>query len=272
MQDHPWQVICIKWGRKFGPEYVNRLHAMIARNVTRPFTLHCFTEITDGLRPEVVAHPLPELGCPLPERTRGKWPKTALWGRELDGLSGPALFIDLDAVITGNMDGFFEYGEPADVILARNWLRPLQKLGQTSIFRFPVGGHPYILEDFQRDAQAIADTYKWEQHYVTKGVRGGVKFWPDAWVRHYRHHCLGFWPLRYFRSARLPQDARVVVFPGDPNPHDALVGQWDDIEGPVGAWRHIRNTWTGPRVKRGALSHLKAFQRPCPWVAEHWRE
>ena len=38
------QIICIKWGTKFGPDYVNRLRGMIARNITPPFRLVCFSE------------------------------------------------------------------------------------------------------------------------------------------------------------------------------------------------------------------------------------
>ncbi len=39
------QIICIKWGAKFGPEFVNRLHGMIARHITPPFRLFCFPEL-----------------------------------------------------------------------------------------------------------------------------------------------------------------------------------------------------------------------------------
>ena len=32
------QIICIKWGAKFGPEYVNRLHAVSYTHLTLPTT------------------------------------------------------------------------------------------------------------------------------------------------------------------------------------------------------------------------------------------
>jgi hypothetical protein len=28
-------VLCIKWGRKYGPDYVNRLHNMVQRHLRR---------------------------------------------------------------------------------------------------------------------------------------------------------------------------------------------------------------------------------------------
>ncbi|MGY9004116.1 MAG: hypothetical protein ACKVIF_13135, partial [Rhodospirillales bacterium] len=54
-------VICMKWGNKFPPIYVNRLYAMVSRNLNSPFRFVCFTEDGDGIREEVEIQPLPEL-------------------------------------------------------------------------------------------------------------------------------------------------------------------------------------------------------------------
>ena len=51
--NHEKIIICMKWGTKFGAGYVNRLYAMAQRNITGPFRLVCFTDITEGLRKEV---------------------------------------------------------------------------------------------------------------------------------------------------------------------------------------------------------------------------
>ncbi len=32
------QFLAIRWGRKYGPEYLDRLYGMVARHVTPPFT------------------------------------------------------------------------------------------------------------------------------------------------------------------------------------------------------------------------------------------
>ena len=74
------QIICIKWGTKFGPEFVNRLHGMVARNITPPFRLYCFTDDGAGLHPDIAVRPLPEFEYQAPVNTRGKWPKSRLWG------------------------------------------------------------------------------------------------------------------------------------------------------------------------------------------------
>lgn len=267
------RVISIKWGDKYGAEYVNRLYGMLSRNITPPFELHCFTDDRVGIRNEIVCHDLPELGCEHPRNVPGKWRKTALWGKDLDGLTGPALFVDLDSVIVGNIDCFFDYGEPEDVILARNWLKPHKKLGQTTLFRYCIGAQPYMLENFQKDPQGIAEKYRFEQHYVTNNIKNGVKFWPVEWVKHYRVHCLGNYITRYFKPARLPVGAKIIAFPGEPNPEDALYGRWTGFA-PTRPLEHIKNYFLHKekRVRKSLRGHLCSFQLPCPWVKEHWRE
>ncbi|TDA72100.1 hypothetical protein, partial [Halomonas marinisediminis] len=75
---------------------------------------------------------------------------------------------------------------PEDVILARNQAKPLHKLGQTSVYRMPVGALASLQPIFAADPQGIADKYRFEQHFVTKNAPNGVKFWPRAWVSHFR--------------------------------------------------------------------------------------
>jgi len=66
-------IICINWGTKYGPPYINRLFAMVARNITPPFELVCFTDNSTGIRPEVRCEALPPLDARLPVGTRGIW-------------------------------------------------------------------------------------------------------------------------------------------------------------------------------------------------------
>lgn len=265
------QVICIKWGTRYGPEYANRIYSMVARNVTPPFRVICFTDDRAGIRPEIDCYDLPDLGCPVPTSAPGKWRKTSLWGSTLFDITGVALFIDLDVVITGNIDDFFTCGSPDDVILARNWIRPLERLGQTSVFRYPVGKHGYLLERLRQDPEGVASEYQFEQRYVTRCVRGGVKFFPRGTVKHFRLNCLGPWPLRYLRPARLPSSARMVLFPGKPDPHDAMLGQWSSETGPVGPVEHVRSYFRGDR-RMSFRKHFKRYLKPVGWIKEHWRD
>ena len=43
-------VICMKWGDLYGPQYVNRLYAMVKRHLNIDFRFECFTDDQDGIR------------------------------------------------------------------------------------------------------------------------------------------------------------------------------------------------------------------------------
>ena len=153
----PVNVICMKWGTLYGPEYVNFLRAGVGRHLKRPFRFVCFTDNTRGLRDDVQAFPLPELGLPKGERDL-RWRKLAVFRRELQDLQGTALFLDLDQVVVGPLDDFFEL--PGRFLIIRDddlfRAKPLRKLnpardrflhsvGNSSVFRFEIGAHGDIL-------------------------------------------------------------------------------------------------------------------------------
>jgi len=265
------QFLSIRWGKKYGPEYVNRLYGMVARNVTGDFTFHCVTDSPDELRPEVNVIPLPEMGCEMPRNTNGIWGKSRLWLPGLGGLSGPVLFMDLDLVVTGTLDGFFEVGSPDDVILARNPNTPLEKLGQTSIFRYPIGKLAPLREKFLANPQGVADEYRYEQRFVTRNAPGGISFWPQGWVAHFRHHLIPPFPMNYLRVPQLRPENKVVIFPGSFNPPDAIAGRWNEADPVRSPGQHILAAFSGKR-REGFVRHLRHFVLPTPWVARYWQE
>ena len=264
------QIICIKWGTRFGPEYVNRLYGMVARNITPPFRLYCFTDDAAGLRPEVAVRPLPEFRYEAPVRTRGKWPKSRLWG-DLGDVTGVVLFMDLDVIITGSLDAFFSYGEPDDTILGRNPNTPFERMGQTSVYRMRVGRLAPLQQIFAADPQGVADRYRYEQRFVTRNAPGGVRFWPRRWIAHFRLQCVPVFPLNYVCDARIPRGTRIVIFPGSLNPPDAIAGRWDEHGEHRPPLDHLRAAFDGRR-RESLMRHLRHYLRPVPWVSTLWRE
>lgn len=265
------QIICIHWGKKFGPKYINRLYGMISRNITPPFSLTCFCDDPAGIRPEVHTEPLPEIDFEMPKGTKGIWPKARLWSEHLGNLTGPVLFMDLDMVIVGNLDAFFEFGDPDDVILGRNPNTPFEKLGQTSLFRFPVGKLLPLQQRFLADPQAVADEFQFEQRYVTRNAPGGVKFWPRGWLRHFRMDCVRPFPVNFLLPPKKPTGAKVVIFPGGVLPTHAIEGYWGKYHRPGTRMDHIRRL-TDPERDDKFLRHLRHFLLPAKWVEDTWRE
>ncbi|MGK6312544.1 glycosyl transferase [Neorhizobium sp. DT-125] len=268
------QVICINWGTRYGPPFINRLYAMVKRNITPPFTFTCFTDSRADLNPEILCEDLPPLDVPnMPVKTKGIWPKARLWGPKLGSLQGPVLFLDLDLVVTGSLDDFFEVGDANDVVMARNQTTPFERLGQTSVFRFPVGKLVSLQEKFRADPQGVADKYSFEQRFVTRNAPGGIKFFPRRWVLHFRQDCRWPVPLNYFLAPRLPASARVVLFPRGFYPQNAVEGKFGKLGRAATPLEHILGVFDAARRdNKSPLTYLRHYIRPTPWVAEHWRE
>ena len=181
------------------------------------------------------------------------------------------MFLDLDIVITGSLDDFFTFGRPDEVILARNPSNPLERLGQTSVYRFPVGKLEPLLQEFAIDPKRTAERYRYEQRFVSQNAPGGIKFWPNRSVCHFRHHCRPLFPLNYFRSPEVPVGAKIIIFPGDLKPQDAIDGRYHENEPIMSPIDHFMQVFSSER-NRGMFAHLRHFILPTRWVDEYWRE
>ena len=263
-------IICIKWGKMYGPEYVN-IMPPCCPEIYRTFRLVCFTDETNGVKPHIECLPLPRLDVDVPSDAPGKWPKQALWAKNLQGLDGVALFLDLDSVIVDRIDPYFEFGEENDDITARNWVKPLSRMAQTSVFRFKIGSHSYLLDNLRKDP-TLMSKYRYEQNYVSSCVRGGVKFWPYSWTKHFGVHCMGPWPLRYLRTPKFPKASRIITFPGRPKPPDAIRGEWYPGQGNASPFKRLVWVLKSKILKLQNTPRFKTYVRPTRWVKEHWSE
>jgi hypothetical protein len=235
-------VLCMKWGTKYGPEYVNRLYAMVRRHLRGEFQFVCLTDRSVGVRDEVQCLPIPPLALPegIPERG---WTKLTTFSADLHGLKGTALFLDLDVVIVADITPFFE--QPGRFLIIHDWKRPWRVTGNSSVYRFEIGAHPEVLERFRREHEGIRARLRNEQAWLSEFMQqqGALAYWPRDWCASWKYHCVPRWPLSYVRPPSIPPGARILIFHGVINPPDALAGR------SAHAWRR-------------AL--------PAPWLAQHW--
>ncbi len=267
MSDAVKQVICINWGTVYGAPYINRLYKMVSRNITPPFRFVAFTDTTEGVLPEVECSPLPDMPGDIPQNTPGKWQKSRLWAPQLADLSGNFLFLDLDMIITDSLDPFFDYGDPGDLVMAWNVARPLNRWGQSSIYRAPVGLLAPLQEIYGKDPQGVADKYRYEQHFVTACAPKRPKFWPRKWVRHFRIELIPPMPTNFFKPPRLRKGTRVVIFPGSPNPPEAIEGRISSNMPVMTPGEYLKH-W---RKNRLHVRNLQDYALPAPWIEDYWK-
>jgi tetratricopeptide (TPR) repeat protein len=191
----PATVICVKHGDKYGPEYVNRLQAMVRRNAGSIGGFVCFTENGEGLDADIQVQPLPGAGL------AGWWNKVALFRRDLAGARGRVLYLDLDVVITGNLDPLLCH--PGDFVIMDNDYVPGFN---SSVMLFEAGARPEIFENFSARDMARLDG---DQDWIALQAPD-AELWPHLW-------CV---PYRLRAALRPPAETRVVAFSGRPNPAD----------------------------------------------------
>ena len=240
-------VICMKWGTLYGPEYVNRLYSMVQRNLTRPFRFACFTDDASGIDDGVETFDLPPIGVD-PDKSHLPWRKIGLFNEELGDLTGPTLFLDLDLVIVDNIDCLFDY--PGHFVIIHNWTHPNDIVGNSSVYRFTVGADSYVLDRFHSEShQHWIDTYRNSQTFLSHSVKD-LTYWPAEWCVSFKRHCLPGGIKWYGMAAnmmipsKVPKDTKIVVFHGHPNPDDALAGRW-----PGGFYKGLK---------------------PATWIRDHW--
>ena len=71
-------IICMKWGTRYGSEYVNRLYRSIKRHTTRKTKLICFTDNDIGISSNVICKPLPKINLPK-KISYTPWRKLSVW-------------------------------------------------------------------------------------------------------------------------------------------------------------------------------------------------
>ncbi|MCH8474650.1 MAG: glycosyl transferase [Opitutales bacterium] len=245
-------ILCLKWGKLYPAEYVNKLYAGVARNLKRPFRFFCCTDNPEGLDPRIETIPFPQ----NPGIKRA-WPdilvKLELTRPGFGDLQGPTLFMDLDIVIMEALDPFFDF-EPGRFCIIHNWVNWRKKLigqrppvGNSSVFRFNAGTESdHIYQTFLKEMHRAEDSsqFNTEQAFLTYAAKN-VVWWPDEWVRSFKWNCRPKFPLNLFCAPKPPKKCRILVFHGKPNPDEAILG------------------YRGKKIHH----HSKA----APWISEHWK-
>ena len=195
-------------------------------------------------------YPLPEINLEAaPHFTNGR--KLGLFQSGIGDLDGPCLYFDLDVVIVGSIDCFFDY-MPGKFCVCREWLPPNKRIlntlfhhvigVNTSVFRFEANSMQFVIDRMNESPQSLRNI-KLEQRWVAHVVGDRVNWWPSAWVSSFKHR-RPVYPFSFFWPPVLPPGTRVMVFNGPLKPAHAVNGNF-------------------------ALSPRRVC-RPAQWAAQHW--
>lgn len=227
-QSGEYFVLCLKHGKKYSAEYVNRLHRMVNRHTTVDYKFACMTDDPKGLDKDIIVIPTPS-GLP------GWWNKPYMYNRDLP-IKGTILYMDLDVVIANNIDRLFQF-QPGYWCTIRDFtrcMRPGWQQYNSSVVRFQTGQLGHLWDKFIEDPQAIQKQYFGDQDYLYhESVKQGkqARLFPDEWIMSWKWEIRssrtfasggtkGNRKLEHIENVRPRPETCICVFHGDPNPEN----------------------------------------------------
>jgi hypothetical protein len=230
----PVTILCVRFGTRYGREYVERLRNMVSRHLTVPYEFVCLTDDN---------HPIPGVRSivqPNAGYARGWWHKVHMFDPTLS-LRGRILYFDLDVVIHNNIDklatiyptqflGIHDFNRAFHA----NWMNL-----NSSVMAWVHGSQNHIWNQFKEDPRA-AQRLPGDQDWIWKTSKDRIKFWPKDWIQSYKWEVRKREELtvingkRQFKSinhsVEINPDCCVTVFHGDPKPQDVqdkfVVDNW----------------------------------------------
>ena len=215
-------IVCVKWGNKYVPEYVNVLKNMCKRHITVPYQFHCFTENPNGLDADINVIPLGKESF-----IKTWWSKLYMFHPEVN-LQGTILYFDLDVIIFRNIDRLFAH-DPGKFMIIRDFNRCRVKdwkQSNSSVMRWQGGDLNYLWHDFEKDPARIMGQNHGDQDWIMKRAAGDLVHWPDEWIRSYKWEMMGRKDTKIRKGAKhifqhpptITEQNLVAVFHGEPKP------------------------------------------------------
>ncbi len=219
------RIICVKWGDKYGPEYVYRLKAAVAYWYQADHEFVCMTD-----------QPIPRVQCvPCAPDLPTWWSKVGLFRPGL--FPGKNIYLDLDVVLTGPITSlrnmFIDDCVVAPDDFSYSLLNPKQGMGDS--MRRLLGGIGTVNSSvmlWEDDAgRDVWDNFQPEkmnevhgdQNWITQALwPNKLKLLPPGMVCSYKYHV-----------QRSEPTTPIVVFHGNPKPSD------------LGRYHPLHKLWLG---------------------------
>jgi len=192
------QIVCVKWGTKYGTDPVNRLYRAIVRNTRAPIRFICVTDRHDDpFDHGIVTRPFPEFSAPRELVAGGCRLKLAIFARGIleDGL--PTIYVDLDTMIRGDIARLAAELErhPGMFMLQNHFIQwwPFARFvrlfapqkyyfGNSSLLAFYPEKFHHIFDDFNRamlpPPNPVPKHLKTDERFISYAARDYVRVFP----------------------------------------------------------------------------------------------
>jgi hypothetical protein len=226
----PVDCACVIHGNGYAWDYVEKLHSMLSRHLTRGVRLHVYTEASRAVPQHMVRHNLLEWSG-ISGRKRSWWYKMQMFNPAHH--QGQLLYFDLDTVIVDNIDWIVDLS-PFYFWTIRDfrvlWKADVQNMN-SSVMYWDTTKWSHVWSNFEKNgASKIISRYQHggDQEYLTTVIAPEKRQFMDpdrivSWRWTALDGGMNFTNRTYNRPGRgtiLAPNNSVLVFHGDPKPHE----------------------------------------------------
>jgi len=220
----PVQCACLIHGTAYSWDYVEKLHSMLSRHLSRGIRLHVYTEPDRKVPDHMVKHELKDLGVSGPKKAW--WYKLQLFNHK--HYQGPLLYFDLDTVITDNIDWIthqsLEYfWAPRDF---KHLWRSNHSGINSSVMWWDTTKFNDVWQTFRnQEFLLLQRRYPGDQDFLSDTIlQNRRRFLDEKLIQSWKWECLdGGWDFKHRKhltpgTGTRVGTASVMVFHGRPNP------------------------------------------------------
>jgi hypothetical protein len=233
----PINCACVIHGDAYSWKYVETLYNMLNRHLTSGVQMHVYTEAKRFVPPHMIKHELIDWGFGGPKKAW--WYKMQLFNAK--HYSGPLLYLDLDVVLTKNIDWICQL--PTENFWSvrdfKYLWRPTSYNVNSSIMWWDTSKFNYVWDAFQKqELFHIIRKYRGDQDYIFDAIATTErKFFDIDRIKSWRWQCVdgGYdFKNRMFLTpntgTQIPNKTSILVFHGKPKPGDlqdpVIVQHW----------------------------------------------
>jgi hypothetical protein len=219
---------CVIHGDRYPWLYVERLHSMLERNLSTPMRLHVFTEPHRPMPNHMIRHDLVEWP-EVSQTRRAWWYKMQMFDPRHE--LGRVLYFDLDVVISASLDWILDL-DPVKFWAIQDWRRiwrPKWDGINSSMMYWDHAQHHNIWTKFcDQEFSVMIRQYHGDQDLLSEVIPRDCRAYFDhdlvrSWRWEIKDGGIDTRTRRYLRpgtGSTVPPGTAVMVFHGNPKPHD----------------------------------------------------